>query len=154
MPKDGEVRRENLSSNDKLRKQLLGKDYVKKLKNGTKAATTLGSGQWQGGSKPKPSSVPTKRAADDDDSEDEGGRSSLGKTVKGTGTKAGSKTAEEATLEIKQMDGGGSEAETKPLKRPSNYLDEVLAERSLKKRKKSKKRKKAQVIGGEASDAS
>lgn len=147
------MRREDLSSNEKLRKQLLGRDYAKKLKNGTTSATTSGSGPWQGGSKPKPSSLPTKRGADDDDSEDDMGRSSLGKSVKGTGTKSGSKTAEVATVETKQMD-GGSEAEMKSLKRPSNYLDEVLAERSLKKRKKSKKRKKAQVIDGESGEAS
>jgi len=153
LPKDGEVRREELSSNEKLRKQLLGKDYAKKQKSGTKYAESNGSGPLQVGSKPKPRSISTEGAADLD-SDDDGGRSSLGKSVRSTHTRPVSETAGDAKGEIKQTDGHSSEAEPPPLKRPSSYLDEVLAERSLKKRKKSKKSKNPQEMAGVSGKAS
>jgi len=52
---------------------------------------------------------------------------------------------------VKQVEGNSSKAGDQPLKKPSNYLDEVLADRSLKKRKK---KSKPQVVAQAASNAS
>lgn len=139
------MRREELSSNDKLRKQLLGRDYDKKQRSATKYGESRGSGPLQVGSKPKPRTIPTKRAADDDSEYDEG-RSSIGKSVKRTHTNPELETAEDAMMDTNQIEGLSSKGESQPLKKASNYLDEVLAERSLKKRKKGKKSKKPQVV--------
>lgn len=147
------MRRQELSSNDKLRKQLLGKDYAKKQKYGTKYTGKYESGPLHLGSKPKPSPTPTKRAVDDD-SEDDRGRSSLGKTVKTSRARPESVFTENAMGKTKQVEENSSKAEAQPLIKASNYLDEVLADRSLKQRKKSKKKKKQQVIADAAGNAS
>ncbi|KAL8687699.1 MAG: hypothetical protein Q9224_005078, partial [Gallowayella concinna] len=77
--KYGDVKRQKMSSNDLLRRQLLGKDHARLQSR---------SGHGQGGqriverslligSKPRP--IPVKRKGEEESSGDEGGRSSLGK---------------------------------------------------------------------------
>ncbi|KAI9875421.1 MAG: hypothetical protein M1830_008482 [Pleopsidium flavum] len=136
---DGDRRRQELSSNDKLRKQLLGKDFPKL--QATVEKRKAGPGERQAFARPRP--IPVKRQFEEDDEDDEGGRSSLGKSKRQT-VKDGS------------ADGGGEvDDETRPFgivkssptrngggrKSASNYLDEVLAEKSRKK-KRNKKQKK------------
>ena len=143
LPKDGEVKREEYSSNDKLRKELLGKDYDKKR---AKYAKENGKSRPSSnilGSKPRPTSV--RRDEDDSEGEGEGGRSSLG-TSKSTLNKQTSKEQVDEAIAT-TVDAGEStrlgSGESRPPKRARNYLDEVLSERSRKRQKKNKKKKKA-----------
>lgn len=146
------MRREELSSNDKLRKHLLGRNHAKKQTDSINLMSRSGPEPLKVGSKPRPRS--TKRDADDD-SEDGGGRSSLGRSAKRSRTRPGPGAVDEAMVETEQLERDGSIATRQPLKKASNYLDEVLADRSLKKQKKrKKKKKKEQVIAEVLSNAS
>ena len=134
MPKDGDTKREELSSNDKLRRQLLGRDYKKaqagKREGGSSEGTVLM------GSKPRP--VDSRREVSQE-SEDEGGRSSLGKSKR-------KRQVEQVDAEISDEEATKvTKAKMRlhlPSKRAVNYLDQVLAEKSRKKHKKTKKQKK------------
>ncbi|MCJ1431043.1 hypothetical protein MMC27_000393 [Xylographa pallens] len=135
--KNGDERRQELSSNDKLRKQLLGKEFAK-LYGRTGSAAKKDLGNMPLGSKPRP--VPIKLAVDDNAEEDVG-RSSLGKPKR---------KAEAELLDAEREDGGIDNNEPLPRsntrgkgstsssKRGSTYLDEVLAEKLRKKKKKMK----------------
>ena len=138
VPEDGEVRRQELSSNDKLRRQLLGKDMAKhygKFGNTGK----LGTGAMSVESKPRP--TPVRRAAEDDEEE---GRSSLGKSKR-------RKTFDKQESAMQDYNAEAKEATTSRLskdatrrskKSGNSYLDEVLAEKQRKKQKKKRKREK------------
>lgn len=144
VPKDGEVKREELSSNDKLRRQLLGKDYEKKLGKGKREREQAKSRPLQAGSKARPAS---SKHSVGEDSEDEPGRSALGKPRKNHPKKPLVKpdgdTGEDASLLPDTYTGPPAEHRSSE-KRNINYLDEVLEDRSHKKHKKSKKKKKCQ----------
>lgn len=140
LPKDGQVRREDLSSNDKLRKQLLGKDYEKHTKAMTKNAGKPGLSMPANGNKYQP--TPLKRTIEDD-SEDDGGRSSLGKPKPkkrrdGESDEDGPKGIE---VVAKKTDTRTSAAAPR---KNVNYLDEVLTKKTEKKRKKRKNKHKDQ----------
>ena len=142
-PKDEEVKREKLSSNDKLREQLLGRDHARKHADGKRKREDNEpySKPLPIGSKPRP--TPSKQQAEED-SEDDGGRSSLGKSRNATPKKPfqqsiGPGEDDAAESEVRKVD--GQAGSPRPPKRASNYLDEVLADRSRKKHKKRKKRK-------------
>lgn len=147
--KDGDARRQELTSNDKLRRQLLGKNFQKLQGRGiNESKSALGSVQL--GSKSRPAAV--KREWDSDD-EDEAGRSSLGKSkrkkVAATREAAGGGDDEDVRApdgeEIRRLD-----ASRLP-KKARNYLDEVLAEKSRKKQKKkvNKKKREGEAGGGD-----
>lgn len=139
IPKDGEVKME-ATSIDKLRKQLLGKDHAKKHADGKRREEQNKSrlGALHLGSKPH------TRQREDDGSEDDEGRSSLGKSKhrvheieEGVDT---------GVIFLKQSDRAMLDQPVNPprsTKRASNYLDEVLADRSRKKRKSKRKKQKA-----------
>lgn len=140
---DGDRRRQELSSNDRLRKHLLGKDFPR-LQAGALEKRGMSSGGHQSLAKARP--APLKRIlAEDEDEDEEGGRSSLGKS-KRQGVRV------ESVDGVNEDDGDtrassslkSSPRGTKAGRKPAyNYLDEVLAERSQKrKRKRNKKRKK------------
>lgn len=139
LPADGDLKRQDLSANEKLRQQLLGKDY-KKLQ-----AKRRGKGLPEDGlilgSKPRPA-VPERVVRED--SEDEGGRSSLGKSKRkrhAEGEEANVEArANEATRAVKSR---SDEASEQPRK-ASNYLDQVLAEKSRKKQHNQKRKRKRQ----------
>ncbi|KAL6718506.1 hypothetical protein ACLMJK_004598 [Lecanora helva] len=143
LPKDGiDVPRENLSSNEKLRKQLLGKDYAKKLGKSGRNSGEPASAPALKGSRLRPPDLKRKMESD---SEDDGGRSSLGTSMKRRKksiVRPDHKAVDEDT-EVAPRDQENGVSEPRSQKKTSNYLDEVLAERSLQKRKKSKKKKKA-----------
>lgn len=145
--KDGDARRQELTSNDKLRKQLLGKNFQQlqgKGRGGSKSAP--GSGQR--GSKPRPAAVKRDWESEDDD---EIGRSSLGKS-KRKKVAAMQEAADGGDVEdVRALDGGGVENfdDARPPKKARNYLDEVLAEKSRKKQKKKNKKKHEGGAGGE-----
>lgn len=140
------MKRQDLSSNEKLRKQMLGNDYVKRLKQRGREGSKPGRGLQGMGSKPRPAS--TKREVDDDESEEDEGRSSLGKSrqdAKRRRVEPENEADVDATVDGEEA-GGDVEGDSKPQKKASNYLDEVLAERSQKKRKKNKKKKHKRQI--------
>ncbi|OJD20728.1 hypothetical protein ACJ73_07936 [Blastomyces percursus] len=147
---DGNANRTELSSNEKLRKQLLGKNY----KKFTPSVSVTGSRPL-----PKTNKQHHQRAKpqpeNDDDDEDEG-RSSLGRNKrkrveeKRTGDDAATTTGpatEPATSnpndngEDKQSDDGSAQRSTQR-KKPVSYLDELLAERSKRRRRRKKNRNK------------
>ena len=143
MPKDGDVKRQDLSSNDKLRKQLLGKDFAK-LYERSGSGGKSGLGVLPMGSKPRPTAA--KRAVENDE-EDEGGRSSLGKSKRRRkADKQGSDEAWDGTGTTKSVESNLEELVSRP-KKPSNYLDEVLADRERKKETKKRKGNKKGVNG-------
>lgn len=143
MPKDGDVTRQDFSSNDKLRKQLLGKDFAKMYRRSGSDGKS-GLGVLQMGSKPRPG--PVKRSVENDD-EDEAGRSSLGKLKRRRGIKKqGPDKAGDGMEPIEAIESSQAEAASPPRK-TSNYLDEVLADRERKKERKRRKRNKEDTHG-------
>jgi hypothetical protein len=128
--KDGDYRRNQLGSNDKLLKQLLGNGYKKKMELQGKTATGLAPA---GVPKPMPQK---KDKVVEEDEDDEGGRSALGR----------SKRKKPATKIVE--DGDGVTVESKPIladttseprpkkKKTSSYLDEILEQKARKKKKK------------------
>ncbi len=127
-------------SNDKLRKQLLGKDYAKKHTDGKgrEEQYKSKSGPLHVGSKPH-----TMRR-EDDTSEDDEGRSSLGKS-KYRVCKMDEGVYTGVNF-LRQSDNAMVDQPVNPLrpsKRANNYLDEVLADRSQKKQKSKRKKQKA-----------
>jgi len=136
VPEDGDVKREELSSNETLRRQLLGRDY-KKVRAGKGDKGALG-GVAVVGSKPRPLGS-TREIGQE--SGDEEGRSSLGKSKRKRRvgeTEEGAGISDEEVTRVSKASMGTS----RPQKRAVNYLDQVLAEKSRRQRKKSKKRKK------------
>ncbi|KAL8659802.1 MAG: hypothetical protein Q9226_000230 [Calogaya cf. arnoldii] len=136
--KDWHLKRQKLSSNDQLRRQLLGKDYAKlRVKGGQERTALRDAGPPQlVGSKPRP--TPVKRGLGDDSSDDEGGRASLGrKKVK--------KPKKDESLEdtvTKEEPKNERQDTLKRSKKANNYLDEVLSQRNQKKHKSKKKKEK------------
>ncbi|KAL8791086.1 MAG: hypothetical protein Q9213_000293 [Squamulea squamosa] len=143
--KDWDLKRQKLSSNDLLRRQLLGKDHIKSQNKYSQGqASLLGTGSVPGfGSKPR--LVPARRELEDGSSEDEGGRSSLGKKkLKSEPTRISNSTRDEES-EADTMDYEDPKSERpetlKPPKKTTNYLDEVLAQKMEKKHRKKKKKR-------------
>ena len=138
---DGSVKRQELSSNDKLRIQLLGKDHAR-LQRRSKDGRNLVIGITQLGSKPRPS--PSTTVAQDDDGDDEEGRSSLGKPKR---KKEGLDFREISSKDYleKGMSISSSNVFERVGKsnRRQNYLDEVLAEKSRKRKKKRQKHRES-----------
>ena len=124
---------------------MLGKNWKEKSKNKNNHTLVSRNSEVipQGGSKPRPSA--SHRLVDDgDESEEESGRTSLGKRKSG---KKGAQVerAEGFPGEIDNVDELGFQArfsETNmPPKRGRSYLDEVLAENAAKKERKRRKKK-------------
>ncbi len=127
-------------SNDKLRKQLLGKDYAKKHADwkGREKQNKSKSGPLHIGSKPH-----TIRR-EDDGSDDNEGRSSLGKSKHRVYRME--EGVDTGVNFLKQSDNAVLDqpvSPPRPSKRASNYLDKVLADRSRKKQKSKRKKQKA-----------
>ena len=138
-PKDGDFKRQDLSSNDKLRKQLLGKDFAR-LYGRSGSGGKSGLGVLPMGSMPRPTAA--KRPVEEDE-EDEGGRSSLGKSKRRREVnKQGSDEPADDTGTIKANESDQAGRVSKPRK-SSNYLDEVLADIDRKKRQKKRKKQVA-----------
>lgn len=143
---DGDRRRGELSSNERLRRQLLGRDRAK-IQGRAVGKGGLGPGGQQGLVKPRPAPV-KRRVEEDDGEEEEGGRSSLGKvkrrvvdvTAGGVGVEEGD-GAGKALVDGKIGSSGGERGR----KSAGSYLDQVLAEKSLTKRKKKRRKDSARV---------
>lgn len=124
-----------MSSDDRLRSQLLGKDWKRK--------TARKAGLLE--SKPRPKPVDVVR----EESEDEEGRSAIGKIKAKKFAEepaAEDGEAEEVPESLTERAGrAGSES-----KRGGSYLDEVLAEHAAKKNKKRKRRKQDSQVANES----
>ncbi|KAL8750602.1 MAG: hypothetical protein Q9199_006962 [Rusavskia elegans] len=142
--KDWDLKRQKLSSNDQLRRQLLGKDHAKLRSKDSHDRTALRDAEppLSIGSKPRP--TPVKRGLEDENSDAEGGRASLGrKKVKKPAEAAGpekDKCIEDAVN--KEEPGNERQATLKHSKKANNYLDEVLSKRKEKQHKAKKKKEK------------
>ena len=129
-----------MSSNDKLRKQLLGKDLAKLY--GKSQSRTETKTPFSVGSKPRP---PLKRPAAEDEDEDEAGRSSIGKkTPKKRMTTSESLNTEKDAVQMQQPEDAETLKGLKQSKQPASYLDQVLTEKEKKKRKKKHRKSKDQ----------
>ncbi|KAL9129166.1 MAG: hypothetical protein Q9217_002306 [Psora testacea] len=137
-PLNTDVQLAEPSSNEKLRRQLLGKDYDKKRKRQDDEAKNASLA----GSKARPLAPRNKV---EEESEEEQGRSGLGKTR--------AKQDHEVEETRREMEEAYGVAPAKTIAKDNmrqqqtkvggyNYLDELLAEKARKKqRKKSRKRK-------------
>lgn len=123
-----------------LRKKFLGRDYKKLQPDRARDGSKPGFGAGHVGAKPRPASV--KRPVDESD--DEGGRSSLGRSKR-------QKLDKELQNGITEAAGTGGEAvlataatAAQAPERRKSYLDEVLAEKKSHKKSKKKKKKRKQ----------
>ncbi|KAI4219062.1 MAG: hypothetical protein L6R36_008585 [Xanthoria steineri] len=141
--KDWDLKRQKWSSNDQLRRQLLGKDHGKlRSEGGDRRTVRRDAGPLPLlGSKPRP--APIKRGLEDDGSDDEGGRASLGrKKVKTPAEAAEPEKAASVQADVMNNEEPGDErqATVKHSKKANNYLDEVLSQRKGRKHKAKKKK--------------
>ncbi|PGH13599.1 hypothetical protein AJ79_03592 [Helicocarpus griseus UAMH5409] len=150
---DGSFNRTELSSNEKLRKQLLGKNYKKPTANAAPNSSNARPGVAE--KKYQPARPASKQQPESDDDEDEG-RSSLGRNKRkrsksatvGTGN---DKTTTTTTAAVNDNGNGHDDDDDEDgskfggkkqrsmktqRKKPVSYLDELLSERSKKKKKK------------------
>lgn len=127
-----------LRSDEKLKIQLMGRDWVKRQER--KGGNGSGSVPLRLGNKPKPAA--TERVSAEEESEDDGGRSSLGRHK--------APKAEAADLGcLEKVDDGDDtglarsanvpKPQSRP-KRPTSYLDEMLAKRAEKEHKKRRRK--------------
>ena len=159
---DGSFKRRELSSNDKLLKQLLGKKAAK----ATKVHPTINSSKSPGPLQ-NPDSKPVKPPIRQEESEDEEGRASAFKSrrtkqknILGSYSQDVQSPLETISKKRGRLDMNGNDSddtdntikgevssrqlkptavgpENKVLCKSTNYLDQVLAERSQKKKKKT-----------------
>ncbi|KAL8861532.1 MAG: hypothetical protein Q9178_002056 [Gyalolechia marmorata] len=142
--KDWDLKKQRMSSNDLLRRQLLGNNHAKsRLKGGHEWMDRRDGGPpLPVGSKPRP--TPVNRALENDSSDDGGGRASLGrkKRKKPAGPIEPQKDEQ---IEADAMNNEEPRNERQdPMeysKRANNYLDEVLSQRRQKKQKTKKEKK-------------
>jgi hypothetical protein len=143
---DGSWNRKELSSNDILRKQLLGRNYekvmkakeadAKALREKNAAANAAASG-----------SAPTAAAdvEDEDDDEEEGRAATVGKRRKMNSSSSRAVPSTSTTVSAENgaagdaLNGEQSLKQTKAArgrKKATSYLDEILAQRASKKKKR------------------
>ncbi|KAL1988514.1 hypothetical protein VTN96DRAFT_8909 [Rasamsonia emersonii] len=162
---DGSWNRTELSSNDKLRQQLLGKNYRKKMQSDSATTTKDNSNNINKrrpdvvGATSKAAGTTTTAAAASDDEEEEQGRSALGRSKK-TSTDERKPATEAVSADEKNKDNNatkdenddgnddddagksaskrGLAASSSKGKRAGTFLDELLSDRSRKKRKGQK----------------
>lgn len=131
-PQDGERTK---TSTDRLRKQMLGK----RTRGGHAGLERIGG--------PRKTAVPRKgvpqAVKDDQDSEEDEGRSAVGKKRKHTIEPV---SIPETKADLDEINCADSNSSSVVRKAPNSYLDELLAKRS---KKRKKKKKKTQVKGPE-----
>ncbi|KAK2810400.1 hypothetical protein FQN50_002889 [Emmonsiellopsis sp. PD_5] len=123
---DGSANRTELSSNEKLRKQLMGKNYKKFAANAQNTGRPVAEKKHQ----PPPAS----RVEPESDDEEEG-RSSLGKNKRKRPMREDKNTAVEGEDDAENAE-FTSNSRTSQRKKPVSYLDELLSQR-LKKKKRT-----------------
>ncbi|KAL8663410.1 MAG: hypothetical protein Q9202_003929 [Teloschistes flavicans] len=142
---NGDLKRQKLTSDEMLRKQLLGRDHATLRHKGAQGQRDrIGLGRAMlAGSKPRPTQ--TKRKEDCISSDDDGGRSQLGKRrPREVGEREKYQKAEVDTPIDDGVAGERLESAHRS-KKATSYLDEVLAQKSKKHR--SKKKRKVKQMG-------
>ncbi len=141
VPKDGEMKREELEDYDKLRRQLLGKNWERNQNRRRQEAEETTGGNKAGCK----SRLPVQSERKGEESEDDGGRSSLGKSKRKRMVEFDNEHDDTSLVHDQAGSAGKASAgDAHDMLRPptlGNYLDEVLAERSSRRRKKSKKKR-------------
>ncbi|KAJ5175462.1 uncharacterized protein N7482_001339 [Penicillium canariense] len=141
---DGSWNRTELSSNDQLRKQLLGRNYDKAMK-ASAAAKQASIAAKAGASAPtgKAGSATPANHEDADDDEEEGRASMVGKNKRRFGQpraqpnmSADKGNAENGDNQTVLTEAPAQSAPSKGKKKATSYLDELLAERSKKRKKR------------------
>ncbi|OJD13247.1 hypothetical protein AJ78_06269 [Emergomyces pasteurianus Ep9510] len=144
---DGSFNRTELSSNEKLRKQLLGKNYKKKSTSDTQVNSSERRKQQQYHHQ----SANSRIVECDEDDEDEG-RSSLGRNKRQRTKQKTTEVEKDTTTRTTDGDGDGDgnrgngednesaddRQRSTQRKKPASYLDELLSERSKKRKRKRK----------------
>lgn len=145
---DGSWNRTELSSNDKLRKQLLGRNYDKVMKAAAANKASTGKGgavSSQVGKTGAPSGGTSGVEGDSDDDEEEGRSAMVGKKRRkgnsGDTRLVGGEGESPVDHEGGDESGSTNEAPKKAApskgrKKATSYLDELLAERSKKRKKR------------------
>ena len=137
---DGDLQGEEVMVDERLRIQLLGRDHVKSQARakGRREAGAVALAMRMG-TRPVPAPAKREERGDGDGlgEDDEGGRSSLGKSKNGA---RAPQLLEERELAAADDGVKGLEDENARPRRAGTYLDEVLADRSLRRRKKSKEK--------------
>ena len=144
-----------MAGNEKLKMQLLGRDYAKILAKGRrnvdagKCGASAVATRTRTEKKPRPAQA-RREGHISHSSDDEGGRSSLGK-VKLGGQKRRCEELEDGVVEDEDEDEDGgvrmkkaaaynADVKLGAKKRGNGYLDEVLADRARRKRKKGRRK--------------
>lgn len=147
---DGSWNRTELSSNDQLRKQLLGKNYERVMKASQKQAAPVKGAATGAATGQSGTAAPAGSGADvgDDEDDDEEGRAALvGKKKRKVEPARGTKK-KNATVDSSQHQNAGEDGEessatkeepkqqapSKGRKKATSYLDEILAGRSKKRK--------------------
>ncbi|KAL2832394.1 hypothetical protein BDW59DRAFT_104490 [Aspergillus cavernicola] len=147
---NGSWNRTEIDSNDALRKQLLGRNYKKVMaEKARQRAVDLGSISSMNGSTYLKGNNDGNNAVDDDDDDDEGRTASIGRktTSKKRKTDDSAESMQTGSLDEPKnedsRDDGGEKAATsrqgqgpKGRKKATSFLDEILAERSKKRKKR------------------
>ena len=129
-----------LRSDEKLKIQLLGRDWVKRQER----RETAGSGMAAARQGSKPKSISTaRRSPVDNESDDEGGRSSLGQAIgrndrseKGEGYEVAGDDKDASDMAIR----GKMQESKRSAKRSVSYLDELLIQKARKEQRKQRRK--------------
>ncbi|EHA27546.1 hypothetical protein ASPNIDRAFT_41481 [Aspergillus niger ATCC 1015] len=146
---DGSWNRSELDSNDKLRKQLLGRNY-QKVMAAKKASTAKGGGSDAAASTNPAKNGVAKGEEEDDEDEEEGRTALIGrkKAMPAKKRKAaepqaqsesetiGGESGDEAKADQSDKQPGASSRPASRRKKATSFLDEILAERSKKRKKR------------------
>lgn len=130
---DGSWNRTELSSNDKLRRQLLGRNYQKAtLKSSNQSIKRLEPGK----AAPTAASISNKPEVASDEEEEEGRSTLLGKKKRKITATQDETSAISETVSGGEPTSSRTGTGSKGKKKAGSFLDEILAERSKKKKKK------------------
>ncbi|OJD39918.1 a1 cistron-splicing factor aar2 protein [Diplodia corticola] len=147
---DGSFKRSQLSSNERLRQQILGKNATKGRGAQPVAQSSAAAAAAAAHLPSKKPARPTKSArAQDDSDDDEDGRAAMFRSKKravpttvenetSRGEDDGSADEVKGRATSQKANAAATRTQEKPRKRPASYLDELLEERSKKKNKKQK----------------
>ncbi|KAJ9194356.1 hypothetical protein DTO164E3_5334 [Paecilomyces variotii] len=135
---DGSWNRTELSSNDKLRQQLMGKGFAKAMAAKQRQLQQNINKRPEQGKAGAKSSARTEDDGGDDDDDEEEGRSALGnkkRKVAATVVEDGANNEIAESKESSASTPGAESGRGKKKKKTGSYLDEVLSQRSKKKKK-------------------
>ncbi|KAI9797287.1 MAG: hypothetical protein M1833_005583 [Piccolia ochrophora] len=136
------VKAAQLTSNDRLRKRMLGKNGMRSRLSSQPVTTTSMPAQFS--NQNRAGRRNTRPSTSDDVEDEDEGRSALGKKKERPGANAsGNDEMASFNGEDEVLAGVGVSSRKRTSKRPPNFLDEVLAEGSKRKKKRSNAKDRA-----------